>query len=79
MNTKELLIKQIMEIPDAAPLLEEVLTFLESKKKESKNQSGLLQAWDGKTMWHGRPVVKLEDLKQIQCPFPPEPDWAEEK
>lgn len=39
----------------------------------------MLRAWDGKTMWQGRPVVKLEDLKQIECPFPPEPDWAEKK
>ena len=60
MNTKELLIKQIMDIPDAEPLLEEILAFLDSKKKAS--QSGLLQAWDGKTKWHGHPVVKLEDL-----------------
>ena len=41
--------------------------------------SSLLKAWDGKARWHGHPVIKLEDLKQIECPFLPEPDWAEEK
>ncbi len=60
MTIKELIIEKINEIPEQEPILKEVLGLLENKKS--------------KRIFKGRPLLRPEDLANMKCPFPPEPD-----
>lgn len=63
MSTKELLLKEIEEIPELyfGQLLEIVQSFRKEKIKTFK----------------GRPVLGPKDLAKMDCPLPPEPDYEE--
>jgi hypothetical protein len=65
MSIKEQIVRELDQVPDAEPILQEIMALLEARKKPQKT-------------YKGRPVYTLDDLKKMKCPFPPEPDnWAE--
>lgn len=60
MTTKELLLKEIDQIPE--PYLEKLLEVVKNFRKERKT-------------FKGRPVIHMDDLNEKNFPFPPEPEW----
>jgi hypothetical protein len=60
MTIKQQLLQELSLVEDAA-LLQEVWQFLQTRK--------------GKVSMKDRPLLTLDDLKHMECPFPSEPEW----
>lgn len=61
MTTKELLLKEIEQIPES--YWEQLLEVMRSFRKEKERTFG------------GRRVIRMEELNEKNFPFPPEPEW----
>jgi hypothetical protein len=67
MSNKELLMSEIEQIPEA--FIGELLKLVKSFKKSLPKVK----------TWKGRPVLTEDDMKKIDCPYPPEPELEEWK
>lgn len=61
MTTKELLLKEIEQIPE--PYLGQALEVLQKFRSEKVR------------MFKGRPLLRPEDTRQMDDDLPPEPEW----
>lgn len=61
MSTKELILKEIEQIPE--PYLGAALEVLQTFRKERVS------------MFKGRPLLRPEDTRQMDDDLPPEPEW----
>jgi hypothetical protein len=63
MSTKELIFKEIEQIPE--PYLETVLKMVQNFRQHKVR------------MFKGRPILRKEDINEKTWPYPPEPDGEE--
>lgn len=61
MTIKELVLQKINEVPESEPILKEILEILETKAVQRT--------------FKGRPLLRPEDAKKMDCDLPPEPEW----
>ena len=61
--SKELLVQEIMALPDSEPMLKAIWNMLDARKKKPIRFTK-----------HGRPIRSEEEMSQQECPYPYEPD-----
>lgn len=72
MTRKQLVLKEISEMPESESLLEDIWHMIQNKRRLATQDKKKSQK-----KFKGRPLLKPEDLKKMDNDLPVEPEWEE--